>query len=81
MTDIYRIARGLSVPQKRSLLAFCECWRSSGKGNASGFALWGRGLAERRTRRSGGPEYRLTPLGLQVRAHLLAASPISGSPE
>jgi hypothetical protein len=71
MTDIAKIAAGLSKAQMETLKSLGIDWQSAGRGNASGFALWGRGLAEKQTQRgNNGPLYRLTFLGQQVRDYL-----------
>lgn len=83
MSDVERIAAGLSKSQPKALFALsAAAWLSAAdvkhKTTATGLDVLYQmnrrnPLCERRTiRRLRGYEYRLTPLGLAVRNHLLS---------
>lgn len=85
--DIAKLAAGLSPAQRRALVNMSADWQFAGKATFNANGAWslhwakgvgGRGaLAEMESRKDGRwsrKGYRLTPLGLALRAHLEGAS-------
>lgn len=67
--DVEAIERGLTEAQRRFVLSPCPEWACAWNAQAAD-AVKSKGLGEPITSRA----FRLTPLGLAVRAHLLGAA-------
>lgn len=68
MTDLSQLARQLTEAQRRALLMLNREWKFLKLSERPDF---GHPLAERWNKPYGGFNYRLTPLGLALRQHIL----------